>query len=121
MAYDLLLADRIRTALFEQPIKEQKMFGGIGFMLNGNTVCGIYKNDLMLHVAIKDTTQLLSKSGAKPFLMRERPVNGWVLVGPDAIQTPSALAKWVKVALDYAITLPAKAPKPKAQKAKPSK
>jgi TfoX/Sxy family transcriptional regulator of competence genes len=121
MAYDLLLADRIRIALVGQPIKEQKMFGGIGFMLNGNMVCGILKNDLMLHVAVEDTTKLLTKAGAKPFLMRERPMNGWVLVEPGAIKTPNALAKWVNVALNHALTLPAKMPKPKAKKTKPSK
>jgi TfoX/Sxy family transcriptional regulator of competence genes len=119
MAYDLLLADRVRTALVGQPIKEQQMFGGIGFLLNGNMVCGILKNDLMLHVAAEDTAKLLTKPGAKPFVMRERPMNGWVLVEPDAIKTASALKKWVNVSLDYALTLPAKAPKPKAKKLKP--
>ena len=53
MAYDLELAERIRTKLAGQQMTEKKMFGGIGFMLNGNMVCGIHKNDLMLHVSCR--------------------------------------------------------------------
>ena len=84
MAYDLELAERIRTVLAGQAIVEKKMFGGIGFMLNGNMVCGIHKNDLMLHVAAADTNVLLKRPGAKPFEMRDKPMQGWVLVDPAA-------------------------------------
>ena len=111
MAYDLQLAERIRTELASQQIVEKKMFGGIGFMLNGNMVCGMHKNDLMLHVAAAETDVLLKRPGAKPFMMRDRPMQGWVLVAPDAVATKAALAQWIDVALVYAQTLPAKAAK----------
>ena len=116
MAYDLDLAERIRTELAGQSIVEKKMFGGIGFMLNGNMVCGMHKNDLMLHVAAADTDALLKRPGAKPFMMRDRPMQGWVLVAPEAVGTQNALAEWIDVALVYAQTLPAKVAKTSSKK-----
>ncbi len=51
MPYDELLAVRIRAALSDQPeLQEKKMFGGVGFMLNGNMACGVIKNDLIVRV-----------------------------------------------------------------------
>ena len=42
MAYDEGLAQRIREVLGELPgLTEMKMFGGIGFMLQGNLACGV--------------------------------------------------------------------------------
>ena len=37
MAYDLKFAERVRSKLNEMPFVEKKMFGGVGFLLNGNT------------------------------------------------------------------------------------
>ena len=46
MAYDEGLAQRMREALTTIPdIDEKKMFGGIGFLLNGNMACGVNKDD----------------------------------------------------------------------------
>jgi hypothetical protein len=40
MAFDEQLAARIRDALRRRMgIEEKKMFGGVGFMLNGNLLC----------------------------------------------------------------------------------
>ena len=51
MAYDLLLGDRIRTSLAgKKGITEKKMFGGLGFFLNGNMLVGIWKNSLIARV-----------------------------------------------------------------------
>ena len=38
MAYDLKLADRIRSELSGVPVLEKKIFGGRVFLLNGNTL-----------------------------------------------------------------------------------
>ena len=50
MAYNLKLADRIRSELSGVPFVEKKMFGGLGFLLNGNLACGVNKNDLIVRV-----------------------------------------------------------------------
>jgi TfoX/Sxy family transcriptional regulator of competence genes len=120
MAYDPHFAARIREALAGKTIVEKKMFGGVGFMLNGNMVCGIYRDDLMLHVAIGDTDKLLQRKGAKPFEMRGKAMKGWLLIGPESIRTTPALQQWVNVALAYAESLPVKAAK-QAKQAKPTR
>ncbi|MBI4730526.1 MAG: TfoX/Sxy family protein [Chloroflexi bacterium] len=51
MPYDTLLASRIRAALGLLPsLVEKKMFGGVGFLVNGNMACGVHKNDLIVRV-----------------------------------------------------------------------
>ena len=51
MAYDEGLAQRIRESLGDQPdLSEIKMFGGIGFMAQGNMVCGVLNDSLIVRV-----------------------------------------------------------------------
>jgi len=46
MAHDNGLAHRVREMLEEEPgFDEKKMFGGIYFLLFGNMVCGIIKEN----------------------------------------------------------------------------
>jgi hypothetical protein len=40
--------------------------------------------------------------------MTGRPMKGWLLVGGGALKGETALAKWVRRALDYAASLPKK-------------
>jgi len=42
MAYDEGLAERIRDAISGHPaLIEKKMFGGLGFIVQGNMACGV--------------------------------------------------------------------------------
>ena len=51
MPYNEELAARLRAAIVRQDgVTEKKMFGGIGFMVNGNMCCGVAKDDLMVRV-----------------------------------------------------------------------
>jgi TfoX/Sxy family transcriptional regulator of competence genes len=108
MPYDEAFAQRLRTSLAGRPVVEKKMIGGIGFMLNGNAIGGIFRNDLMLHVPKENMTELLKRAGAKPFVMRGKVLKGWMLVDAASVKTKAALDTWLKVALAYVETLPAK-------------
>ena len=45
MPFDESLAARIRTTLArKRGIEEKKMFGGVGFLLNGNMLVGVWKD-----------------------------------------------------------------------------
>ncbi len=47
MAFDDSLAARIRDALARKKgVGEKKMFGGVGFPLNGNLLVGVWKASL---------------------------------------------------------------------------
>ena len=51
MAFSEELAERIRRGLARRKgIEEKKMFGGIGFLLNGNMLVGVWKNSLIVRV-----------------------------------------------------------------------
>jgi len=51
MAYDEPLAARIRAALArKRGVEEKKMFGGVGFLLNGNMLLGVWKDSLIVRL-----------------------------------------------------------------------
>ena len=97
MAYDLKLAERIRSELDGIPFVERKMFGGVGFLLNGNMACGVVnKNDLIVRVYPEKHSALLKKPHAKPFDLTGRPMKGWLVVEADGCKTDKQLSTWVK-------------------------
>lgn len=109
MSYDENLAERIRVALKKEPgISERKMFGGIGFMLEGNMVAGVNKDSLMLRIGADKHDEALSRTGASVFDLTGRPMKGWLLVAGAAVSSDSALRSWLDEALAFARSLPAK-------------
>ena len=108
MAYDLKLAERIRSELNGMPFVEKKMFGGVGLLLNGNLACGVHKDDLIVRVDPEKHTALLKKPHAKPFDLTGKPMKGWLLVETDGVKTDKQLSAWVKEGVEFAVTLPPK-------------
>ena len=108
MAYNLKLADRIRSELSGVPFVEKKTFGGVGFLLNGNMACGVNKNDLIVRVDPEKHSVLLKKPHAKPFDLTGRPMKGWLVVEADGVKTDKQLSTWIKEGVEFALTLPAK-------------
>lgn len=109
MAYDEKLADRIRKVLTRhKALTERKMFGGIAFMLRGKMCCGVSKNDLVVRVGPEHYEKALSRPHTRPMDFTGRPLKGFVFVDPGGYKTGKALAKWVKEAVDFAMTLPRK-------------
>jgi TfoX N-terminal domain len=117
MAYDLKLAERIRSKLDEMPFIEKKMFGGIGFLLNGNTpalapgasvACGVNKDNLIVRIDPEKQNALLQKPHAKPFDLTGKPMKGWLVVKADGARTDKQLSEWIKEGIEFASTLPAK-------------
>ena len=108
MAYDLKLAERIRSELDGIPVVEKKMFGGVGFLLNGNLACGVHKDDMIVRVDPEKHNVLLKKSHVRPFDMTGRPMKGWLLVEEAGVKTGKQLSTWVKEGVEFASTLPPK-------------
>lgn len=107
MAYDENLAERVRMHLGSSLV-EKKMFGGIGFLLNGNICCGVHGNNLIIRLDPADVEVALRKPGARVFDLTGRPMKGWLFVAPEAVADDSALAAWIDGALHFTATLPAK-------------
>jgi hypothetical protein len=111
MAYDEGLATRVREALGEQPgLAEQRMFGGLAFLVQGNMACGVRGEDLIVRLAADDGESVQGEPGVRPFDLTGRPMKGWLLVGPDGHAEDDDLGRWVDRGVAYAASLPPKAP-----------
>ena len=108
MAYNLKLAERIRSELHGMPFVEKKMFGGVGLLLNGNLACGVNKDNLIVRVDPEKHGALLKKPHAKPFDLTGKPMKGWLIVEADGVKTDKQLSAWVKEGVEFALTLPPK-------------
>jgi len=114
------LADAVRQALAglgSGKIREVRMFGGIGFMLNGNLLVGASGRGLLVRVGKSSQREALERPGARPMIMRGRTMEGYVYVDPPEL-TSRAVKSWVQLALGFVSTLPAKAPAAKRPAAK---
>ena len=104
MAFDEGLADHIREALSgREGFSERKMFGGIGFMLNGNMAVGVHGDELIVRIAPERTDEALAQPHTRIFDMSGRPMKGWLLVGPGA-----DFDAWIAEGAGYAASLPPK-------------
>lgn len=108
MAYDLVLADRLKKAVKELPVTEMKMFGGMAFLLNGNMLVGIHGDNLIARVGPGKDKTSLSKPHTKPFDMTGHPMSGWVEVLPAGCKSDQDLKNWVNISLEFVTTLPKK-------------
>lgn len=109
MVYDEGLSQRIRELIRDTDgIEEKKMFGGIGFLLNGHMACGVNKEELIIRVGPDYYQQALLQTGAKVFDLTGRAMTGWVAVQSPGYQRDADLEDWVNRGLGFARTLPPK-------------
>lgn len=107
------LAANVRAALADvASISEVTMFGGIGFMLNGNLIAAASKRGLLVRIGKAHQPDALLRPGARPMEMRGRLMDGYVYVDPPAL-TDTVTREWLQLALAFAQTLP---PKPSGSK-----
>ena len=113
MAYDEDLADRIRELISMEPgLTEKRMFGGLGFMLDGNlAVAASGQGGILVRVAPDEGERLLASTPAEPMETGGRSMRGWLRVAPDHLKTKRQLSRWVGLGVSYARTLEPKAPK----------
>jgi TfoX/Sxy family transcriptional regulator of competence genes len=110
MAYDEDLANRIRELIAaEGGVKEQRMFGGLAFLIGGHMAVGVSgQGGLMVRVDPDETDALVAEPHARPFEMRGRPMRGWLRVDADGVATKDELEPWVSRGVAYARSLPPK-------------
>ena len=109
MAYDETLADRVRELLADlvdfAEVREQRMFGGLAFMVRGNMCCGIHGSELIARLSPEDGEAALEEPFARPMDMTGRPMRGWLFVGPAAEFEDERLDDWVRRCLGHCLTL----------------
>jgi TfoX/Sxy family transcriptional regulator of competence genes len=109
MAFSEALAERIRQRLSRRKnVEERKMFGGIGFLLDGNLLVGVWKDSLIVRLGPDEGEAALREPHVQEFDLTGRAMEGWVLVGPEGVQNDEQLTDWIGRATRFVRTLPAK-------------
>ncbi|HEX4806149.1 MAG TPA: TfoX/Sxy family protein [Conexibacter sp.] len=110
MAYDEDLAERIRLLLRAErdAVGERKMFGGIAFMVDGHMCVGVIGQDLMARLGEDAADAALDEPHTRPMDFTGRPMRNMVYVAPAGTATDAALRDWIRRALAFVDTLPAR-------------
>ncbi len=102
------LLDRTRSAIGNiGGISEMNMFGGVGFLLDGNLVAGASKRGLLLRLGKERYADALLHPGVTPMKMRGKEMPGYVYLDPTAFDD-TALKGWLHLAISFVKTLPPK-------------
>ena len=103
MAYNELLAERIRIALIKKQTSfvEKKMMGGLCFMVNDKMCLGVIKDNLMARIDPDVYEEALSKKGCVEMDFTGRPMKGYVFVEPSGIFFDKDLSYWIRLCLDF--------------------
>ncbi|HEY0799484.1 MAG TPA: TfoX/Sxy family protein [Steroidobacteraceae bacterium] len=113
---DLLASVRASLA-GDRAVTEIKMFGGIGFMLNGNLLVSASSRGLLARVGKDAEREALTRPGASPMIMRGRLMSGYIRVDASTLDK-RAVASWAHLARLFVQALPKKKPAPKAKRSK---
>ena len=109
MTFDESLAQRIRDSLARKTnIEEKKMFGGVGFLLHGNMLVGVWKDSLIVRLGPDNYDDALQEPHVREFDITGRAMKGWVLVEPEGVEEDDPLAEWIRRAEEFVGTLPVK-------------
>jgi hypothetical protein len=108
--YNEDLAGRIRELVGgESGLTEQKMFGGLAFLIGGNmAVAASGQGGVLVRVDPGQSDALVASTNARPMEMRGRQMPGWLRVDADDVRSKRELAKWVERGTACARSLPAK-------------
>ena len=106
MAFSESLAARARDALArERDIAEKRMFGGLCFLQRGKLLGGVFGDSLLVHLGPDGAEAALAEPHVRTVDMGARPMNGWVVVDPEALDTDRGLAAWLRRSLDFVATI----------------
>ena len=109
MSYNEELGQRMRVHLATmRGIQEKKLFGDIGFLINGNMACGVHRDDLIVRVGDADYEAALRLKHVKVFDMTGRPMKGWITVQKPGYASDAALHGWIAKSIRFAKSLPPK-------------
>ncbi len=115
------LLDRVRVQLetlrLDGEVVEKGIVGGTGFLWNGNLVCGVVSDDLVVRLGKEGGAYVrLAKAEAASFensqlsvrrmIMGGRESKTWFVISADEVRTKVPLRTWIDRAVTFAGTLP---------------
>jgi hypothetical protein len=107
MPYNERIDSRIIKEISDWGAVRKKMFGGTCYLLNGNMMCGVYKDFLILRLGKEVAEKAIDQKYVKPFDITGRPMKGWVMVQEPGFKG-NKLGHWLAGAKEFVETLPSK-------------
>jgi hypothetical protein len=105
MAYDEDLANRLREELAGERVTEQRMFGGLAFLIGGHiAIAASGQGGILVRVPDEEYDTAREEPGVEDFVMRGRPMQGWLRAEPAEEDLP----RWVERGVAVAKALPPK-------------
>jgi TfoX/Sxy family transcriptional regulator of competence genes len=102
MAYNDELTNRVREALADLPnVEEKKMFGGVGFMLNGKLCFGVESEELLCRIDPDLQEEVAEMPRVKPMIKGNQTMKGYVFVHEDVLKNQKDFDYWINLALQY--------------------
>lgn len=109
MPYNPALDDKLQRLAAQWPQSERKkMFGGTGYLSNGNMVVGVYKDLLVLRVGKDMEEELLTNPWCRPMDVTGKPMKGWLFVEAEGWDNDTRLGELVAQAKAFVDTMPGK-------------
>jgi TfoX/Sxy family transcriptional regulator of competence genes len=113
MAFDEGLASRLEEIItrdFEHlsGLEETRMFGGFGYLLNGNMCVGIHKDTFIIRVGLEIAEKLIAEDHVRPMDLTGRVMKGWATVEPEAMEEDADLKRFCEHAITFVSELPPK-------------
>ncbi len=107
MPFSEEIDQKVQKIVSQWGAARKKMFGGTCYLLHGNMMCGVYKDNLILRLGESQAEALLAAQEAKPFDITGKPMKGWVMIEESRISGPN-LSQWLEKAREFAVMLPQK-------------
>ena len=104
MAYDILLADRIRTYLYTLPqlqVDEKEMFRGLVFLVNGKMCVNVSEDNLMCRFDAALFEEVASRKGFRPMIMKGKELQGYCYVTPEGFASKKDFEYWITLCLQF--------------------
>jgi len=89
-------------------VEEKMMFGGVGFLLNGNMLVGVWKDALIVRLGPDGYEDALLEPHVKEFDITGKPMKNWILVEPKGVVEDERLKDWIQRAVKFVGKLPPK-------------
>lgn len=109
MPYNTELAERLKNILLgRSAMEEKKMFGGIGWMLNGNMCVGVYQDWLLIRIGEEKAKLVFEELHAKPMDITGKPMKGWAMIAFEGLEEDRELKRFTEIAIEFVGSLPIK-------------
>jgi hypothetical protein len=83
------------------------VFGGLGFLLNGNMCVGVWKDSLIARVGSEDG-RFKRRPSVRDFDITGRAMSGWILMDEQGWRNPRQFSEYLQCARRFVDTLPGK-------------